>query len=61
MLIKEIGMVGPKPLERVLNDDASAAFRVGYQDPSHFSRKYKRHFGAAPHGDIASLRSRLEV
>src|SRR6266480_486495 len=42
-------------------DAASAAFRVGYQDPSHFSREYKRHFGAPPHGDIASMRSRLEV
>src|SRR6266446_2918705 len=42
-------------------DAASAAFRVGYQDASHFSREYKRHFGAPPHGDIASLRSRLEV
>ncbi len=42
-------------------DAASAAFRVGYQDASHFSREYKRHFGAPPHGDIASLRSRLEA
>jgi len=42
-------------------DAASAAFRVGYQDPSHFSREYKRHFGAPPQGDIASLRSRLEA
>src|SRR5438105_7248650 len=42
-------------------DAASAAFRVGYQDQSHFSREYKRHFGAPPHGDIASMRSRLEV
>ena len=42
-------------------DAASAAFRVGYQDPSHFSREYKRHFGAPPQGDIANLRSRLEV
>jgi AraC-like DNA-binding protein len=42
-------------------DAASAAFRVGYQDPSHFSREYKRHFGAPPHGDIANLRSSLEV
>ena len=40
-------------------DAASAAFRVGYHDPSHFSREYKRHFGAPPHGDIASLRSSL--
>lgn len=29
-------------------DAVSAAFRVGYQDPSHFSREYKRHFGAPP-------------
>ena len=42
-------------------DAASAGFRVGYQDPSHFSREYKRHFGAPPQGDIASLRNRLEV
>ena len=42
-------------------DAASAAFRVGYQDTSHFSREYKRHFGAPPQGDIASLRSRLEA
>lgn len=42
-------------------DAATAGFRVGYEDPSHFSREYKRHFGAPPHGDIASLRSRLEA
>ncbi|HEX3249176.1 MAG TPA: AraC family transcriptional regulator [Pyrinomonadaceae bacterium] len=42
-------------------DAASAGFRVGYEDPSQFSREYKRHFGAPPHGDIVSLRSRLEV
>lgn len=42
-------------------DAASAGFRVGYQDPSHFSREYKRHFGAPPQGDISSLRSRLEA
>jgi AraC-like DNA-binding protein len=42
-------------------DAASAGFRVGYEDPSHFSREYKRHFGAPPQGDIANLRSRLEA
>lgn len=42
-------------------DAASAGFRVGYEDPSHFSREYKRHFGAPPHHDIANLRSRLEA
>jgi AraC-like DNA-binding protein len=42
-------------------DAASAGFRVGYEDPSHFSREYKRHFGAPPQNDIASLRGRLEA
>ena len=40
--------------------DAATAGFLGYQDPSHFSREYKRHFGAPPHGDIANLRSQLE-
>ena len=26
-------------------DAAEAGHRVGYDDPSHFSREYKRHFG----------------
>lgn len=33
-----------------------AAFRVGYQDPSHFNREYKRLFGAPPLRDIQRLR-----
>jgi AraC-like DNA-binding protein len=37
-------------------DAASAAYRVGYDDPSHFSRDYKKHFGDAPMRDIANLR-----
>ena len=37
-------------------DAASAAFRVGYESPSHFSREYSRHFGAPPVRDIARLR-----
>jgi AraC-like DNA-binding protein len=41
-------------------DAASAAFRVGYEDPSYFSREYKKLFGAPPQRDIARLRSRLE-
>jgi AraC-like DNA-binding protein len=41
-------------------DVASASSRVGYEDPSYFSREYKKLFGAPPQGDIASLRSRLE-
>jgi AraC-like DNA-binding protein len=42
-------------------DAASAGFRVGYEDPSYFSRDYKKLFGAPPQRDIAKLRSHLEV
>ena len=41
-------------------DAASAAVRVGYEDPAYFSREYKKHFGAPPQRDIARLRSTLE-
>ena len=41
-------------------DAASAAVRVGYEDPAYFSREYKKHFGAPPQRDIARLRSNLE-
>ncbi|HQU85650.1 MAG TPA: AraC family transcriptional regulator, partial [Pyrinomonadaceae bacterium] len=37
-------------------DAASAGFRVGYEDPSYFSRDYKKLFGAPPQRDIAKLR-----
>lgn len=37
-------------------DAASAAFRVGYESPSQFSREYSRLFGAPPKRDIARLR-----
>ena len=39
---------------------ASAAVRVGYEDPAYFSREYKKQFGAPPQRDIARLRSTLE-
>ncbi|MGI8787741.1 MAG: AraC family transcriptional regulator [Pyrinomonadaceae bacterium] len=42
-------------------DAANAGFRVGYDDPSYFSRDYKKLFGAPPQRDIAKLRSHLEV
>lgn len=42
-------------------DAASAGFRVGYDDPSYFSRDYKKLFGAPPQRDIAQLRRNLEV
>lgn len=42
-------------------DAANAGFRVGYEDPSYFSRDYKKLFGAPPQRDIARLRNNLEV
>lgn len=42
-------------------DVASASSRVGYEDPSYFSREYKKMFGAPPQRDIARLRSGLEA
>lgn len=41
-------------------DVANASFRVGYEDPSYFSREYKKLFGAPPQRDIAKLRRNLE-
>ncbi len=37
-------------------DAASAAFQVGYESPSQFSREYSRLFGAPPRRDIEELR-----
>jgi AraC-like DNA-binding protein len=37
-------------------DATTAAFQVGYESPSQFSREYSRLFGAPPLRDIASLR-----
>lgn len=38
-------------------DAASTAYRVGYEDTSHFNREYKRLFGAPPVRDVARLRA----
>lgn len=35
---------------------ATAAFQVGYESPSQFSREYNRLFGAPPFRDIWNLR-----
>ncbi len=35
---------------------SSAAYRVGYDDASHFNREYKRLFGAPPMRDVERLR-----
>jgi AraC-like DNA-binding protein len=37
-------------------DAGTAAFEVGYESPSQFSREYRRHFGAPPQSDIFKLR-----
>jgi AraC-like DNA-binding protein len=39
-------------------DATTAAFRVGYESPSQFSREYRRLFGAPPSRDIASCARR---
>jgi AraC-like DNA-binding protein len=35
---------------------STAAYRVGYESPSQFSREYRRMFGAPPSKDIADMR-----
>ncbi|MEO7716387.1 MAG: AraC family transcriptional regulator [Capsulimonas sp.] len=42
-------------------DAASIAYRVGYEDTSHFSREYKRHFGSPPMRDVARLRAAAKI
>ena len=37
-------------------DAAEAGYRVGYDDASHFSREYRRHFGEPPMRDVERLR-----
>jgi AraC-like DNA-binding protein len=43
------------------NDATTAAFQVGYESPSQFSREYSRLFGAPPLRDITSLRQMATV
>jgi AraC-like DNA-binding protein len=38
-------------------DAGEAGYRVGYDDQSHFSREYKRHFGEPPTRDVERLRT----
>ncbi|MFN8488315.1 MAG: AraC family transcriptional regulator [Caldilineaceae bacterium] len=42
-------------------DAASAAYRVGYQDASHFNREYKSLFGVPPMRDIQQLRETVRA
>jgi AraC-like DNA-binding protein len=42
-------------------DAASAAYRVGYHDASHFNREYKSLFGVTPMRDVQRLREEVLV
>ena len=45
----------------MLNEDldaASAAYKVGYESPSQFSREYSRLYGLSPKRDIMEMRGR---
>lgn len=42
-------------------DAGEAGFRVGYEDQSHFSRDYKRHFGEPPMRDVERMRKAAAV
>ena len=42
-------------------DAASAAFRVGYRDASHFNREYKSLFGVPPLRDVQRQREEAQV
>ncbi len=42
-------------------DASTAAFRVGYESPSQFSREYRRLFGAPPSRDMADMRWSAEA
>ncbi|SFE64321.1 AraC-type DNA-binding protein [Bacillus sp. OV194] len=44
----------------VLPDAADAAFRVGYESPSQFSREYSRMFGFPPKEDIKRLKQKTD-
>ncbi len=39
---------------------AEAAFRVGYESPSQFSREYRRMFGAPPRQNMAALKAEAQ-
>ncbi len=41
-------------------DASTAAYQVGYESQSQFSREYRRLFGAPPMQDVKSLRTKME-
>jgi AraC-like DNA-binding protein len=40
-------------------DAAAAAYRVGYESPSQFSREYRRLFGASPRREVRTLQTTI--
>lgn len=49
---------------RLLTEDmdaTEAGYSVGYTDPSHFNRDYKRMFGLPPRRDVAQMRDSTKV
>ncbi|BAZ08290.1 AraC family transcriptional regulator [Calothrix sp. NIES-4071] len=54
---KRLRLLEARRLMLAKNSNAvNAAYRVGYESPSQFSREYSRMFGASPIGDIKRLR-----
>lgn len=54
---KKLRLVEARRLMLAENADAiNAAYHVGYESPSQFSREYSRMFGAPPIKDIERLR-----
>jgi AraC-like DNA-binding protein len=55
---KQLRLLEARRLMLAENSDASnAAYEVGYESPSQFSREYARMFGAPPIRDMQQLRS----
>ncbi|TCA18754.1 AraC family transcriptional regulator [Rhizobium leguminosarum bv. viciae] len=55
---KQLRLQDARSLMLVQNIDVTtAAFQVGYESSSQFSREYRRHFGESPARDIARLRA----
>jgi AraC-like DNA-binding protein len=55
---KQLRLLAARRLMLAENSDATnAAYQVGYESPSQFSREYSRLFGAPPLRDIERLRS----
>lgn len=55
---KQLRLQDARSLMLVRDIDATtAAFHVGYESPTQFTREYRRHFGEPPARDIARLRA----